>query len=186
MIETARLVLRPWEERDRAPFAAINADPEVMRHFPGPLDRAASDAFIDRRLAQRAEDGIAYAAVELRADGALLGFAGLARMRMPEVAHLDGGVEIGWRLGRAHWGRGYATEAARGWLAHGFGPLALDEIVAFTVPANHRSQAVMRRLGMEEDPAGGFEHPALPAGSPLRPHLLFRIGRDRWFRHGAA
>lgn len=179
-LETARLRLRPWEARDRDPFAALNGDPEVMRHFPGVLDRAGSDALLGRIEARRAAAGFCFAAAERRVDGAFVGLVGLGRMRMPEVPRLDGAVEVGWRLARAHWGKGYATEAARAWLGWGFAVLGLAEIVAITVPANLPSQAVMRRLGMEEVPDGRFEHPALPAGSPLRTHVLYRIDRDRW------
>jgi ribosomal-protein-alanine N-acetyltransferase len=175
MIETDRLRLRLWEPRDRAPFAELNADPAVMAHFPKPLDRAESDALIARFEAARAADGFSIAVAERRSDGAFLGMVGLARVRFPEVPALADAVEVGWRLARAHWGRGYATEAARAWLAHGFGDLGLSEIVAFTVPANHRSQGVMRRLGMRHDAARDFLHPALPEGHPLRPHVLFAL-----------
>ena len=106
---------------------------------------------------------------------------GLAVVRFTTMASpLDGAVEVGWRLAREHWGQGYATEAARAWLAHGFGAMDVPEIVAFTAPANARSQAVMRRLGMRHDPARDFEHPALPEGHPLRPHLVYAIGRRDW------
>jgi RimJ/RimL family protein N-acetyltransferase len=174
-LETARLILRPWEPRDRAPFAALNADPEVMAHFPKPLDRAESDAMIARIEERAAAEGFAFSVAERRSDGAFLGMVGLSRVRFPVPRPPHGSVEVGWRLARAHWGNGYATEAARAWLDHGFGTLALAEIVAFTVPANTRSQAVMRRLGMRRDPARDFLHPALPEGHPLRPHVLFAI-----------
>ena len=175
MIETDRLILRPWEPRDRAPFAALNADAEVRAHFPKLLDRVESDALIARFEAGRATDGFSIGVAERKADGAFLGMVGLARVRFPEVPPLADAVEVGWRLAREHWGQGYATEAARAWLAHGFGTLGLAEIVAFTVPANHRSQAVMRRLGMRHDPARDFLHPAIPEGHPLRPHVLFAL-----------
>ena len=174
-LETDRLRLRPWEPRDRAPFAALNADPAVMAHFPKPLDRAESDALVARFEAALAADGFSIGVAERKADGAFLGMVGLARVRFPEPSPLAGAVEVGWRLARAHWGRGYATEAARAWLAHGFGALGLSEIVAFTVPANQRSQAVMRRLGLHHDPGRDFLHPSLPEGHPLRPHVLFAL-----------
>jgi RimJ/RimL family protein N-acetyltransferase len=104
---------------------------------------------------------------------------GIARC---DVAPIAPCVEIGWRLARSHWGHGYATEAARAWLAHGFETLGLPEIVAFTDPANHRSLAVMRRLGMRPDPSRDFEHPAMPPGHPLRPHRLFALTRAEWTR----
>ncbi len=186
MIETDRLTLRRWEARDRAPFAALNGDPVVMRHFPGTLDRAGSDALIARINARWASDGFGFAVAERRADRVFLGLVGIGRMRMPEVPRLDGAVEVGWRLARAQWGKGYATEAARAWLAYGFGTLGLAEIVAITVPANLPSQAVMRRLGMGEVPDGRFDHPLVPAGSPLRPHVLFTIDQSDWFRTAGA
>jgi len=180
VLETRRLLLRPWAPRDRVPFAALNADPEVMRYFPATLDRAGSDALIARIEARRDEAGFGFAVAERKADGAFVGMVGLGRMPMPEVPRIDGAVEVGWRLARAHWGAGYATEAAGAWMDWGFAALGLDEIVAITVPANRRSQAVMRRLGMEEEPEGRFEHPALPARSPLRQHVLYRIDHERW------
>ena len=186
VLATERLLLRPWEERDKAPFAAANADPEVMRHFPGRLDRAGSDALVARIEARWAEDGFCLGVAERKADGAFLGMVGLARLRMPDVPRIDGAVEVAWRLARAHWGQGYATEAARGWLGWGFGTGEFDEIVAIAVPGNHASLAVMQRLGMAEDRGGRFEHPAVPEGSPLRPHLLFRIGRTQWLRENGA
>lgn len=175
MIETERLILRRWLSRDLAPFAALNGDPQVMAHFPKPLSRGESDAIVARIEDRWAGDGICFAVAERKADRAFLGMVGLARVRFAAPTPVDGAVEVGWRLARAHWGQGYATEAARAWLDHGFGPMRLDEIVAFTVPGNLPSQAVMRRLGMREDPARGFEHPALPAGSPLRRHLVFAL-----------
>ena len=179
MLETERLILRRWLPRDREPFAAMNADPAVM-DFPRPLTRAESDAEMDGFMARWAADGFCWAAVERRSDGAFVGMVGLSRCDME--APVGPCVEIGWRLPRPLWGRGYATEAARGWLDHGFAELGLEEIVAFTDPGNARSLAVMRRLGMRRDPARDFEHPAMPDGHPLRPQVLWAIGRDAWER----
>lgn len=168
-IETPRLVLRRWRPEDAAPFAALNADPEVMRHFPAPLDRAQSDAMIERIEAHFDRHGDGLWAVEVKGGAPFIGFTGLARPEWLPV------VEIGWRLARAAWGHGYATEAARAALAWGFAHAGVDEIVAFTAPANVRSQAVMTRLGMRRDPDADFEHPRVPVGHPLRPHWLYRI-----------
>ena len=151
-----------------------------MRHFPRPLTRAESDALVARFEARlgggrhRLRGGRAHGRTARS-----LGMVGLAPGATSR--RIDGAIEVGWRLARAHWGQGYATEAARAWLDMGFGALGLAEIVAFTVPANLRSLAVMRRLGMRRDPARDFEHPAMPAGHPLRPHLVFvrRGGRRR-------
>ena len=180
-IETERLILRPWLARDLAPFAALNADPAVMRHFPAALSRAESDAYVTRLIERGARDGFGFLAVERREDGAFIGMVGLASVGFAPLAPA---VEIGWRLARAHWGQGYATEAAAGWLDHAFGWLGLPEVVAMAVPANAPSHAVMRRLGMVRDPARDFEHPNLPEGHPLRAHILFAIRREDWPREG--
>jgi RimJ/RimL family protein N-acetyltransferase/uncharacterized cysteine cluster protein YcgN (CxxCxxCC family) len=134
VIATERLILRPWAERDREAFAAMNADPAVMAHFPKVLDRAESDALLARLMDRWRGGGIAFGAAERRSDGALVGMVGLARVLFP--GPVEGSVEIGWRLARAHWGRGYATEAAGAWLAHGFSAMGLREVVAFAVPEN--------------------------------------------------
>jgi RimJ/RimL family protein N-acetyltransferase len=178
-LATERLILRRWRAADREPFAALNADPEVMRYFQAPLDRAASDAFVNRIEARFGEDGFGLWAV-VRDTETFVGFTGLVRQSFP--AHFTPAVEVGWRLSREAWGHGYATEAARAALEHGFGPAGLDEIVSMTTRTNDRSQAVMRRLGMTCDPADDFEHPELPEGHPLRPHVLYRLERDAWLR----
>lgn len=182
MIETERLLLRRWLPRDRAAFAAINADPDVMTYFPRCLDRTESDALLGRLQDRWQADGIGFAAAERRSDGAFAGMIGIGRVHFEAGHPLDGALEIGWRLPRGFWGQGYATEAARGWLGYGFRTLGATEIVAFSVPPNHRSHAVMHRLGMREDPARRFEHPLLPRGHPLRPHLLHALGREAWKR----
>lgn len=168
-LHTARLVLRPWRDADRAPFAALNADPEVMEHFPALQTAAESDAYAERIRAHFAREGFGLWAVET-ADAPFIGFAGLAR-----PTFMPGVVEIGWRLARAHWGHGYATEAARAAARHAFGPLGLPELVSFTIPANTRSQHVMAELGMVRDPTADFDHPNVPAGNPARAHWLFRL-----------
>jgi ribosomal-protein-alanine N-acetyltransferase len=174
---TARLVLRGWRPADRAPFAAMNADPEVMAHFPQALDRVETDAFMDRIEAAWA-GGLSLWALEEAATGELLGFTGLAVPRFE--AHFTPAVEVGWRLRRSAWGQGYATEAATEALRYGFATRGLIEIVSFTSVTNLPSQAVMRRIGMSHDPADDFEHPLVPAGHPLRPHVLYRIDAARW------
>ena len=172
---TERLVLRQWREDDREPFAAMNADPEVMRHFPSVLDRDASDAVLDRLRAAVEEQGWGLWAVERVDTGRLLGFTGLAVPRHP--LPFMPCVEVGWRLARSAWGHGFASEAAREALRVGFDELGLDEVVSFTPVGNTRSRAVMERLGMARDPADDFDHPALKVGDPLRSHVLYRLGR---------
>ncbi len=170
---TERLLLRPWREADRAPFAALNADPLVMEFFPSCLDRAESDALADQIKAAFASRGFGLWAVELPGSAPFIGFIGLSVPRFE--AHFTPCVEIGWRLARAYWGKGYASEGARRVLAYGFEQLQLTEIVSFTACENLRSRAVMERLGMRRDPSGDFEHPALPQKHRLRRHVLYRI-----------
>lgn len=174
---SARTILRPWEESDLEPFAALNADPEVMEHFPALLSRAESDAAAERIRATFAE-GLGLWALELPGEASFAGFCGLFRPTY-EAPFLPT-VEIGWRLARADWGRGLATEAARAALAHAFGTLGLPEVVALTVPANLRSRRVMERLRMQRSPDEDFDHPRIPAGHPQRRHVLYRLRRDEW------
>jgi ribosomal-protein-alanine N-acetyltransferase len=175
---TDRLTLRRWRAADREPFAALNADPEVMRYFRGPLDRAASDRFVDRVEASFDDLGYGMWAVEVRSSGSFVGFTGLARQTFD--APFTPAVEIGWRLARPAWGHGYATEAARAALDFAFGVVGLDEVVSITTRHNGRSQAVMRRLGMTRDPADDFDYPLLPEGHPWRPAVLHRLTRTSW------
>jgi RimJ/RimL family protein N-acetyltransferase len=177
-LETARLILRPWQPGDLVPFAALNADAHVMEHFRAPLTRAQSDALVEDIQARQQRDGTAVCAVERKSDGAFLGFAGL--MRPGIVLPVGPCVEIGWRFAREFWGQGYATEAARAWLAHGFTDMDLDEIVSFTVAANTRSLAVMERPGMFRDKARDFDHPAFSEGHELRPQVLYALTREAW------
>lgn len=172
---TPRLQLRHWRDEDREPFAAMGADAEVMEHFPAALTRAESDAFVDRAGAQLEERGWGLWAVEELATGRFLGFTGL---NVPgfEASFLPA-TEIGWRFRRDAWGRGLATEAARGALTVAFDDLELDELVSFTATTNTRSAAVMTRIGMTRDPAEDFDHPNVEEGSPLRRHVLYRLRR---------
>jgi RimJ/RimL family protein N-acetyltransferase len=174
---TERLVLRRWRPADREPFAAMNADPEVMEHFPAALTREQSDAFVDHIEAVFDRDGWGLWALEERESGAFLGFTGLNRPGFD--AHFTPAVEIGWRLARPAWGRGYASEAARAAAVFAFEEAGLDELVSFTASTNVRSQRVMERIGMDRDPADDFDHPALPDGHRLRRHVLYRLRAAR-------
>jgi RimJ/RimL family protein N-acetyltransferase len=174
-MRTDRLLLRRWLPADREPFAAMNADPEVVAHLPGALAREASDALAARIEAHFEEHGFGLWAVEIPGVTPFAGFAGLS---IPGFqARFTPCVEIGWRLAAPLWGRGYATEAARAALAFGFETLRLGEIVSFTASGNHRSRRVMEKIGMGREPADDFDHPALPEGHPLRRHVLYRITR---------
>lgn len=175
---TERLWLRQWRDDDWAPFAALNADPEVMRHFPSTLDEHESNAFAYRNAALLEVHGYGLWAVEQAASGEFLGMVGLNQPLWD--ARFNPCTEVGWRFARSAWGHGYATEAARAALAVAFGPLGLDEVVSFTTVANTRSRAVMERLGMARDAAEDFDHPRLDADSPVRRHVLYRLRRPDW------
>jgi RimJ/RimL family protein N-acetyltransferase len=174
-LRTERLLLRGWREADLAHFAALNADPRVMAHFPSTLSRAESDAFVRRIQAHFAEHGFGLWAVEIPGACPFAGFAGLSVASFP--APFTPCVEAGWRLAHHLWRRGYATEAARAALAFGFERAGLDEVVSFTAEGNAASRRVMERLGMRRDPSGDFDHPSVPEGHRLRRHVLYRLCR---------
>lgn len=175
-LETARLVLRPWEDRDRAPMAAIMGDPHVRRFFPRTLTPAETSADIDGHIEKATRHGFHVEAAELKADGSLVGLIGIGRI--PDVTreaipgHPE--VEIGWVLAEHFWGQGLASEGAAAWLAHAWS-MGISEIVAFTAAVNLPSQRVMQKLGMNRDVSADFMHPRIEPGHPLRPHVLYRI-----------
>lgn len=172
-LETSRLRLRHWRDEDRAPFAALNADPVVMEHFPAPLTREESDRFVDRIVATMANRPFGLWAVEVENGPSFVGFVGLTEPSW-EVPGITPCVEVGWRLAREAWGRGYATEAATEAIRYGLDDLELDEIVSFTSVQNVRSTQLMARLGMVRDPSRDFDHPRLP-GHHLERHVLYAI-----------
>jgi RimJ/RimL family protein N-acetyltransferase len=182
-LKTPRLILRRWRDSDREPFAALNADPEVMEHFPATLSREESDAAVQRFEEHFSRKGFGLWAVEVVGGAPLIGFTGL--VTVPFYAPFTPAVEVGWRLAREHWGHGYATEAATGALRFGFEEASLREIVSFTTPGNVRSQRVMQKLGMHRDPGDDFDNPRIPDGHPLRRHVLYRLTREEWRRRGA-
>jgi RimJ/RimL family protein N-acetyltransferase len=175
---TERLSLRQWRDEDWAPFAALNADPEVMRYFPSTLDEQESNTFAYRQAALLEVRGWGLWAVEVVETGQFVGFVGLNQPSWE--AAFTPCTEVGWRLARSAWGKGYATEAAGAALAVAFGPLGLNEVVSFTTVENARSRVVMERLGMTRDPAEDFDHPNLPVDSPVRRHVLYRLPRVYW------
>ncbi len=178
-IVTARLVLRSFVPEDLAPFAALNADPRVMEHFPSTLTRTQSDALAGRIVQKWSDHGHGLWAVARLDDDAFIGFVGLA------VPNFDAcflpRIEVGWRLAAAHWGQGFAPEAATAALHWGFTHLQPpgDEFVSFTSAGNTKSRRVMEKLGMTHDPADDFDHPAHP-GWDGRRHVLYRLARHRW------
>ena len=172
--------MRRWRPEDLGPFAALNADPDVMEHFPSMLSPEETAAAIGRVERHFESHGFGFWAVEVPGVEPFIGFIGLA---VPAFeTSFTPCIEIGWRLARSWWGQGLATEGARAALAYGFERLSLPEIVSFTVPGNVRSRRVMEKLGMRysED----FEHPRIEPGHPLRRHVLYRLSRAEWYRKG--
>jgi len=177
-----RVCLRLWRDEDRNAFAAMNADARVMEFFRSRLSRAESDAMVDHIQRHFAKHSFGLWAIEVPGVAPFIGFTGLS---VPAFnAHFTPCVEVGWRLAFEHWGHGYATEAARLALGYAFGTLALPEVVSFTSVGNHRSRAVMERLGMRRNSADDFDYPSFPEGHPLRRHVLYRLGSGARFDAG--
>ena len=174
-LSSPRLLLRPWRDSDRKPFAMMGQDPRVMRYFPAPLTRAQSDALIDRAMEGIRTRGYGFWAVERKDTEAFIGFVGLS---VPSYGLPCGPcIEVGWRLHSDHWGQGFATEASRVALRFGFEKIQLEEIVSFTSLVNRASEAVMERLGMVRD-AETFMHPKVDPQSELAEHVLYRLSRS--------
>jgi len=173
MIRTARLVPRPWRDSDLAPFAAMSADPEVMRYLGGTMTRAASDAHVGQIRIHFKMHGFCKWAVEAPGIAPFVGTVGLSHKHYD--AFFTPAVEVAWRLDRRFWGMGFATEAARAAMADGFARAGLTEIVAVTALENVASARAMERFGMAR--SGEFDHPLVAEGSPLRRHVLYRLGR---------
>lgn len=176
VLHTERLCLREWRDSDRVPYAALNADPEVMRHFPSVLTAAQSDEMVERMSAAWTRNGFGLWAVERIDTSQFIGFVGLSSPTWSPVPL----VEVGWRLAREHWGLGFAPEAARAALQFGFTRVALpaDEIVSFTTVANSKSRRVMEKIGMVHQMHRDFDHPLLPDWHECR-HVLYAIDRAR-------
>ncbi len=177
MIETTRLLLRPWTEADIGPFQQICSDSRVMATLGPVLDMAETAALIGRVQAMEAEHGHTFWALERREDSRLIGWCGAIR---GTDGPIEGKAEIGWRLAYDCWGRGYATEAARASVDWAFANLADDALWAITSVGNRASQAVMGRLGMRHHPELAFDHPRIAEGDPLRPHVIYSLERDAW------
>ena len=181
-LETPRLRLRPWRAEDLPAFAALNADPRVMRYFPASLTREESDALAAALQDRFRAWGFGFWAVET-GELPFAGFVGLSRPAYD--APFLPAVEVGWRLAPAVWGQGLATEGARAALAHGF-ELGLDQIIAVAPRANEPSLRVMRRLGMTSDTAEDFDHPALTDHPAIRRCAVYRLDRSVFRKDGPA
>lgn len=176
IIETERLILRTWEEKDIEPMVAIDQDPKVCEFLPSIGNRAATEGGIQRIIEHYNQHGFSLYAVQLKATGEFIGWLGL--MIPSFEADFMPAVEIGWRLSSKHWGQGYATEGAKAVLNYAFDNLGLKEIVSFTVPSNVRSIRVMEKIGMTRDLKDDFEHPKLPKQHSLSLHVLYRAKKN--------
>ena len=180
VLETERLIVRNWRDSDRDLFFEINSDPAVMAFFASRRSRTEADAFFDNLRALIAETGLGFYALERKDGGETIGLSGLARTDLEPHIPL-GTVEIGWRLAERYWNKGFASEAAAALLRYGFTQLKLDQIVSFAVHDNDRSTAVMRRIGMQRDLDGDFDHPRVPDTKPhLKRHVLYRMTAPQW------
>ncbi|MCC2610349.1 MULTISPECIES: GNAT family N-acetyltransferase [Rhizobium/Agrobacterium group] len=180
ILETERLRLRSWLDSDRDLFREINADPKVMEFFPFRRSHEEADAFLTRLNDTITETGLGFYALELKETREPMGFCGLSLANMPEIFPAET-VEIGWRLATRFWGHGYVTEAARALLDFAFDKKHLDAIVSFAVTDNHRSTAVMKRLGLHRVASLDFDHPRVPDTHPhLKPHVVYAVTRDEW------
>ena len=174
-LETPRLILRPWRESDRAPFAEMNADPLIMTYFASTMPPGESDAALARFQAAYERDGFGFFTAELRSTGAFAGIIGAQTMRDAVPNLSQPAVEIGWRLPRAFHGQGLATEGARATVAFAFSTLNLPEVVAVTALGNRASRNVMEKLGMTHRPDLDFDHPRVPTGHPHQRHTLYQL-----------
>lgn len=177
-IETERLVLRDWREEDLDPFFHLNADPEVMEFFPSVLTRDESDAFATEIRRRVEVNGVGFWAVEEKVSRRFIGFVGLntPQIEMP----FPSAMEVGWRLVKHAWGRGYATEAAKASLRIAFEDVKVPEVVSFTSILNTRSIAVMERIGLRNR-GRTFVHPSVPPNHRLSEHVLYSITQEQWF-----
>lgn len=182
LIQTERLILRPWRDSDRDAFAQLTADPRVMEFFPSTLTREESDQMIDKIQKKIDERGWGLWAVSVPGVSDFIGFIGLWEPIFE--AHFTPAVEVGWRLAYPFWGKGYASEGARACLQYGFEQLGLNEIVSFTTEENVRSRKVMERIGMHRDPQDDFDHPKMDKEHPLNRHVLYRISQQEWKNQG--
>ena len=173
IIHTQRLILRTWQDQDAEAYYCINQDPQVIEFLRGPMTMSEVNDFLAYANQQFAEKNYTLWAAEEKSTGNLIGFIGLNYLTWSIFSNPK--IEIGWRLGAAHWGKGYATEGAKAVLKYGFRQCGLNEIIAFTVPANIRSRRVMEKIGMQRDLNGDFAHPKLPIDHPLSKHILYKI-----------
>lgn len=180
VIETERLILRPWKEEDREHYFTLSSDEKVMEYFPNAQMREEADAVFARIFARQEEVGQCFPVVEEKTTGAFLGFCGLSVPRGDLGLPVWPTVEIGWRLHKAHWGKGITLEAAKAWLDFAFHELKLEEVIAYTAHNNMKSRRVMEKLGMSRNPSEDFRITSLERDHRLNPHVLYRLSAEVW------
>lgn len=180
-LETERLIIRPVEARDHEQLIKINADPVNMRYFEAPHTPEETIARIKRSHERIAEFGYDFIIAELKATQQCVGILGMANIRdeVKSLISVTNQLEIGWRLDNKVWGQGLAPEGAKACLEHAWNVLKVPEVIAFTAAVNKPSRRVMEKIGMQYDPLADFEHPAVPKGHELRPHVTYRIQNPR-------
>lgn len=176
LLKTSRVGLREWLERDAAPFAEMNSDPDVMRYFPRTLTTAETESFVGRIVAHFADTGFGLYAVDELASRAFIGFIGFQTATFE--SDFTPCIEIGWRLARRHWGKGYATEGAAGCLRWGFAELGLAEVCSFTARINAASISVMKKIGLRH--RRDFKHPEIDPAHALADHVLYCITKKEY------
>ncbi|HEY0795427.1 MAG TPA: GNAT family N-acetyltransferase [Acidisarcina sp.] len=176
-----RLLLRPWQTSDLAPYAELNRDPQVRKFFPTLLTREESDAEVGRFQERYRREGFCLFAAQLHASQTFIGFIGIQTMHFAVPNLQQPAVEIGWRLASAHWNQGLATEGAQAVLDYAFSTLKLSQIVAITSAVNAPSRRVMEKLGMSHVAELNFDHPHIPEGHWLQPHVLYSIAAPDTF-----
>ena len=182
VLETPRLILREWKDSDRNLFREINADSKVMEFFPFRRSHAESDEALEKVNGMIRLSGFGFYAIELKSTAEPMGFCGIAPTNLEGVFPL-GTMEIGWRLATRFWGNGYVTEAAKALLTMAFEDKGMPEVVSFAVAENHRSTAVMQRIGLKPDPSRDFNHPRVPETHPqLKRHVTYSLTREQWLK----
>ncbi|MBY0098355.1 GNAT family N-acetyltransferase [Mesobacillus maritimus] len=170
-LETSRLRLRDWEESDLEPFSLLNADEEVMKYFPKTLSKEETLVFYQSIQSEFKECGFGLYAVEVKENKEFIGFIGFHRALFD--ADFTPCIEIGWRLKKEAWGKGYATEGAAACLLYGWNELGFQDVYSFTSELNHPSKNVMKKIGMNFIKT--FDHPKVNRDIPLKKHVLFHI-----------
>lgn len=175
ILNTERLILRPWDDRDRDAMIAIQGDAQVRRFYPKVMSPDEVNEDIDRAIERARTNGFHWQAAELKESDQLIGLIGLGIVpdKIREAIPSRPRVEIGWVIGKQFWGKGFAPEGARAWLDYAWS-IGLPEVVAFTAKLNTPSQRVMQKINMAYDPSDDYHHPTIPKGHPLRPHLVYR------------